>query len=59
MATPISPSIVRAFTREVYLQALEIKGLKTLSEVGDSDNIFNKGLDLLGVMVLVQLLKLL
>jgi hypothetical protein len=59
LATPISPSIVRAFTREVYLQALEIKGLKTLSEVGDSDNIFNKGLDLLGVMVLVQLLKLL
>ena len=57
LATPISPSIIRAFTKEVYLQALEMKGLKAVSDVDDSEDIFERGLDSLGVVVIVQRLK--
>jgi thioester reductase-like protein len=57
LVKPISPSIVKTFTRELYLQTLQMKEAKNVSEVDDSDNVFEKGLDSLGVMVIVQRLK--
>jgi thioester reductase-like protein len=57
LATPISPGIVKTFTREVYLQTLQMKELKDVSEMDDMEDVFGKGLDSLGVIVIVQRLK--
>lgn len=48
---------MKSFTRELYLQTLGVKESAVVSEISDSDNVFEKGLDSLGVLVIVQRLK--
>lgn len=57
LGTPLSPSVIKMFTREVYLQALETKDIKNLSDLKDSDNVFERGMDSLCVTVIVQRLR--
>jgi thioester reductase-like protein len=46
-----SPGNIRTFTREIYIQAMEMDDLK------DSDNIFERGMDSLRVTVVAQRLR--
>jgi thioester reductase-like protein len=57
LETPISPNIVKNFTKEIYQQTLEMKDSKSVSSIEDSENVFEKGLDSLGVVVIAQRLK--
>lgn len=57
LMTPISSSIVKTFIREIYQQIFEMRATSTQSYIDSNENVFEKGLDSLGVVVIVQRLK--
>jgi aryl carrier-like protein len=55
--TPISPDIIKTFTREIYWQFMGMKDVKYPTNLVDSDNVFEAGMDSLGAMIIVQRLR--
>jgi hypothetical protein len=55
LATPVTPRVVKIFTREIYLQVLQMNDVKTALD--DFENVFEKGMDSLGVTIIVQRLR--
>jgi thioester reductase-like protein len=57
LSTPISLGIIKTFTREIYWQVMGMKDVKYPTNLVDSDNVFEAGMDSLGAMIIVQRLR--